>query len=273
MKLLAVALFAITSFSTFAQSDMDIQRKIDRLNMLSQRGEVSRLSFMEKRDLEQTLSTALRILRDNDDRRPGPGGYGPGPGPGGYGPGPGNGNGFPGGNGGGGRGRRFDVQATIVVSDPFGKSAAMNLGGRNPGDILGQCISQYPSLGLSNVSRIVMTSNNNPYETVRVFTSNANDLCTQIVNRMKPSRPDWQYIDVSGTFSDPFNATGILNLNGDRGEVLEQCLDQVGRARMTNISKLTLSINRSALIEKRIFTSSAGDTCAELATVLNQQAP
>lgn len=261
MKLLAVALLAITSFSTFAQSDMDIQRKIDRLNSLSQRGEVGRLSFMEKRDLDQTLSSALRILRDNDDRRPGPG-PGPMPGPG---PGPG--------NGGGRGGRRFDVQAFVVVSDPFGKSASMNLGGRNPGDILGQCISQYPGLNMNNVSRIVMTSNNNPYETVRVFTSNASDLCTNIVNRMKPSRPDWAYIDVSGSFSDPFNSTGILNLNGDRGEVLEQCLDQIGRARMTNISKLTISVNRSALIEKRIFTSSAGDTCAELATILNQQAP
>ncbi len=262
MKLLAVALLAVTSFSTFAQSDMDIQRKIDRLSSLSQRGEVGRLSFMEKRDLEQTLSSALRILRDNDDRRPVPG-PGPGPGPAPY---PGNGNG-------GGHGRRFDVQATIVVSDPFGKSAVMNLGGRNPGDILGQCISQYPALGLTNVSRIVMTSNNNLYETARVFTSNANDLCTNIVNRMKPSRPDWTYIDVSGTFSDPFNASGILNLTGDRGEVLQQCLDQIGRARMTNISKLTISVNRSALLEKRIFTSSAGDTCAELATILNQQAP
>jgi hypothetical protein len=261
MKKLALALLAVTSFSALAQNlDRDIQMKIDRLS--NARNDISRLSYGEKSDLNNALSNAINVLR-LDDRRPGPGPIpGPGPSP------------FPGQNNGGrGRGPRFDVQATVMVSDPFSKSVVITLGGRNPGDILAQCTQQFPALGFNTVSRLVITSNNNAYESVRIFASNASDVCTNIVNHMKPGRPDWQFIDVSGTFQDPFSSSGVFNIAGDRGEVLEQCVDQVSRAKLNTISKLTISVNRSALIQKNIFASNAGDTCAALVDILNQQAP
>jgi hypothetical protein len=260
MKKLALALFAMTSFSVMAQSlESDISRKIERLGRLAERGEVSRLSVSEKMELNQQLQSALRTLRDNDDYRPNPGPINPRPTPT---------PGFP------GRGRRFETQATVLVKDHMGKVVVLTIGGRNPGDILGQCVTQLPQARLSSIiSKLVITSNNNSYEVVSLFSSNLNDVCTNIVNRMKPERPDWQVIDVSGTMTDHMGKSTILNIFGDRGEVLEQCVDQVTKSNSSSIiSRLNISVNRGSLLDKRLFANT-GDVCVELASILNKEAP
>ena len=267
MKLLTLAVLSLTCVNVFAQSlDRDIQNKIDRLSNLANRGEVSRLSMSEKMDLSQQLSGALRTLRDQDDRRPD---YRPGPAPmpipmpgSRPGPGPGRPN-----------GRQFDMEVTALISDTFGAGKVLTLGGRNPGDILSACVSQFSSLRMNTVSRIVLTANNNAYEDMRVFFSNGNDVCTSIVNKMRSGRPDWQFVDVSGTVADTFGTAVSIDLGNDRGEALTKCMEQLSRSRLNTVSKLTLSVNRGNLIQKNVFASGAANACAEIATVINQQLP
>lgn len=250
MKLIAFALLSVTSFSVLAQSmDADIRRKIDRLSSMANRGEVERLSYNEKIELNESLAQSLRILRDIDDRRPIPTRPLPRP------------------------GRRFDSQATILVGDHVGKTAVITIGGRNPGDILSQCSMELPRLGFTIYSDIIMTSNNEPYEKMRIFTQDVSSVCSQIVNRMRPGRADWQFIDVSGTVTDHVNKVAPLNLAGDRGEVLEQCEGQMKATRFTIFSKLLVSVNRSPLTEKRIFAQGAGKACDALTDIINQKSP
>lgn len=253
MRKLAIALLAMTSFSALAQNlDSDIQRKIDRLNNLSIRGDISRLSYSEKLELDQTLRGALRIARDQDDRRPVPG---PGPGPGNR------------------PGRRFDTQAVVMVTDNIGRSKVMTFGGRNPGDILTECTRQISTVGYSFYSSVTMTSNNNAYETFSMQNSGGSALCTAVVNRMRPGRPDWAYLDVSGLATDNIGRNVSINLIGDRGEVLEQCQSQISRSGFSFFSKLTISVNRSQLIEQRLVNTSASGACKVMTEIMNQYAP
>lgn len=91
MKKTFCALLAVMSFSAaFAQSlDQEIGRKIDRLNRASNRGDIARMSRIEKDELNSLMDRALRVVRDDgrdgipDDRRPGRDSIpGPIPGPG-----------------------------------------------------------------------------------------------------------------------------------------------------------------------------------------------
>ncbi len=251
MRKLAFALLTMTSLSAFAQNlDSDIQRKIDRLNNLSLRGDISRLSYAEKSELDQTLRGALRIARDIEDRRPVPG------------PIPGN-----------RPGRRFDTQAVVMVTDNIGRSKVLTFGGRNPGDILTECARQISNVGYSFYSSVTMTSNNNAYETFNMQNSGGSAVCTAVVNRMRPGRPDWAYLDVSGLATDNIGRNVSINLMGDRGEVLEQCQAQISRANYSFFSKLTISVNRSQLIEERLMNTSASGACKKMTDIMNQYAP
>ncbi|MES2527819.1 MAG: hypothetical protein V4598_12065 [Bdellovibrionota bacterium] len=256
MRKLAIALLVMTSFSALAQNlDSDIQRKIERLNNLSIRGEISRLSYGEKTELDQTLKSALRIARDQDDRRPGPG---------------------PGGNNGGngGRpGRRFETQAVVMVTDNIGRSKVLTLGGRNSGDILIECTRQISTTGFSFFSSVTMTSNNEAYESFNMNNAGGSAVCTNVVNRMRPGRPDWAFIDVSGIATDNIGRTASISLTGDRGEVLEQCQGAIARTGFSFFSKLTISVNRSSLIEQQMNNASGSGVCKKMTDVLNQYAP
>lgn len=255
MRKLALAIFAMSSLSAFAQNlDSDIQRKIERLNNLSLRGDISRLSYSEKSELDQTLRSALRIARDQDDRRPGPG---PGPI----------------GNGGGRPGRRFETQAVIMVTDNIGRSKVMTLGGRNPGDILTECTRQISATGYSFFSSVTMTSNNEAYETFSMNNAQGTAVCTNVVNRMRPGRPDWAFLDVSGLATDNIGRNVSINLTGDRGEVLEQCQSQIAKSGFSFFSKVTISVNRSSLIEQSMNNASGSGVCRKMTEILNQYAP
>lgn len=255
MRKLATLLLAMTSFSALAQNlDSDIQRKIDRLNNISLRGDISRLSYAEKSELDQTLRGALRIARDIDDRRPIP-------------------TPFPGPIGGNRPGRRFDTQAVVMVTDNIGRSKVLTFGGRNPGDILTECTRQISTVGYSFFSSVTMTSNNNAYESFSMQNSGGSALCTAVVNRMRPGRPDWAYLDVSGLATDNIGRNVSINLIGDRGEVLEQCQTQISRSGYSFFSKLTISVNRSQLIEERLVNTSASGACKKMTDIMNQYAP
>lgn len=255
MRKLAFALLAMTSFSALAQNlDSDIQRKIERLNNLSVRGDISRLSHSEKSELDQALKGALRIARDQDDRRPVPG---PGPQ-------------IP---GGGRPGRRFDTQAVVLVTDNIGRSKVMTLGGRNPGDILMECTRQIAATGYTYFNSVTMTSNNNPYESFNMNNAQGNAVCTSIVNRMTPGRPDWAYIDVSGLATDNIGRNVSIDMKGDRGEILEQCQTQIARSGFSYFNKMTISVNRSPLIQQQMNNVSASGVCKKMTEVLNQYAP
>ena len=250
MRKLAIALLAMTSFSALAQSlDSDIQRKIERLNSLSLRGDISRLSYSEKSELDQNLRSALRIARDMDDRRPPtiPDYRRPS--------------------------RRFDTQAVIMVTDNIGRSKVLTLGGRNPGDVLTECTRQISTVGFMFFSSVTMTSNNNAYETFNMNNAQGTALCTSVVNRMTTGRLDWAYLDVSGLATDNIGRNVSINLTGDRGEVLEQCQTQIARSGFSYFSKLTISVNRSQLIEQQMANASGSGVCKKMTDVLNQYAP
>ncbi len=252
MRKLAIALLAMTSFSALAQNlDSDIQRKIERLNNLSIRGDISRLSYSEKSELDQSLRSALRIARDQDDRRPIPG-----PIPGGNRP-----------------GRRFDTQAIVMVTDNIGRSKVLTLGGRNSGDILIECTRQISTTGYSFFSSVTMTSNNEAYETFSMNNAGGSAVCTNVVNRMRPGRPDWAFLDVSGLATDNIGRNVSINMTGDRGEVLEQCQTQIAKSGFSFFSKITISVNRSSLIEQSMNNASGSGVCKKMTEVLNQYAP
>lgn len=252
MKKICLAMFAMSTFSVFAQSlESDIQRKIDRLNNLSSRGDIARLSVSEKMELDQTLRGALRIARDMDDRRPGPVNPGPVNRP----------------------GRRFDTQAVVMVTDNIGRSKVLTLGGRNSGDILIECTRQISTTGFSYFNSVTMTSNNEAYETFNLNNALGSAVCTNIVNRMRPGRPDWAFLDVSGLATDNIGRTASINLTGDRGEVLEQCQSVISRTGFSYFNKLTISVNRSSLIEQSMNNASAPGVCKKMTEVLNQIVP
>ncbi len=264
MRKLAIALLAMTSFSALAQNlDSDIQRKIERLNNLSIRGDIARLSYSEKSELDQTLRSALRIARDQDDRRPGPdmGRPGPGPGPG------------PIGNGGGRPGRRFETQAVVMVTDNIGRSKVLTFGGRNSGDILIECTRQIQTTGYFYFNSVTMTSNNEAYETFALNNANGSTVCTNVVNRMRPGRPDWAFLDVSGLATDNIGRTASINMTGDRGEVLEQCQTQIAKTGYSYFNKITISVNRSSLIEQSMNNAPGSGVCKKMTEILNQYAP
>lgn len=117
-----------------------------------------------------------------------------------------------------------------MVTDNIGRSKVLTFGGRNPGDILTECTRQISGVEFIYFRSVTMTSNNNPYETISLNNSSGSTVCTSVVNRMTPGRPDWAYLDVSGLATDNIGRNVALNMTGDRGEVLEQCHEQIARS-------------------------------------------
>lgn len=259
-KTLSVLLTVLSFSSAFAQSlDQEIGRKIDRLNNASNRGDIARLSRVEKDELNSLMDRSLRVLRDDgrdglpdDNRRPVPGPS---------------------------RDDRRDDRRDERVGRHGRRDGMMLVAllennllvirGAGPGEMLARCTAEVGSGRYGSVDDIVFTMNGGRYNKLRNNSSywRGGEICTVLMVQAEIEYSRAPYITVAGNIEN----RGIV-LEGSRGEILEACVESTRG--VGSVDDMALSINNGSIVIARNSSSywrSSAEICGQIASMIDQQ--